>query len=78
MEMNPSRSSVLCSRMFEILHKRGYATDLHFPITHSIMQICGFVMVDDTNLIAPINESTDIDETLERIQDVLDCWEGAA
>ena len=70
--------AVVSSRMFEVLHKRGLATDFTTPITNEVMKLCGFAFVDDSDIVASSGGSNDPITTIKNMQTNIDCWEGVA
>ena len=75
----PSVWSTVSSRMFEVLHKNNHSTRFHSPLSKgSKIDICGFAFVDDSDIIAGLNNSNDPETTVNKMQRVIDCWEGVA
>jgi hypothetical protein len=74
----PTVWSVVSSKMFEVLYKRDLASFFMTPISALPLDICGFAFVDDTDLICTIDRSANSTSTLDRMQTMVDCWEGVA
>ena len=74
----PSAWSVQSSKMFQVMHKRGSSTQITSPITGTTTDICGFAYVDDTDLIAMLESENDGKQVTERMQKIVDDWEGIA
>ena len=69
--------SVVSSKMFEVMHKRGAATKIISPITAKKTEICEFAYVDDTDLIASTNNNNE-KEITDRMQNILNNWEAVS
>ena len=74
----PSSWSVQSSKMFQVMHKRGSSTKITSPITGKSTEICGFAYVDDTDLIAMMEKTNDEIKTVDRMQQIVNDWEGVA
>ena len=74
----PSAWSVQSSKMFQVLHKRGSATQIRSPITGTSTEICGFAYVDNMDLIAMVENENDANVVAKRMQNIVDDWEGVA
>ena len=70
--------SVVSSRMFEVLHKRGLVTSFNTPISQNKIDLCGFAFVDDTDIVADSRGTNDPNDTISAMQLRIDCWEGVA
>ena len=60
------------------MHHRGSATTITSPLTGSKTDICGFAYVDDTDLIAMLDQTNNKEATTKRIQTVVNDWEAIA
>lgn len=74
----PSSWTVQSSKMFQVMHKRGSATKITSPITGNTSEICGFAYVDDTDLVAMIENNNDETVITNRMQKIVNDWEGVA
>ena len=74
----PTSWSVQSSKMFQVMHKRGSSTKITSPITGSEEEISGFAYVDDTDLIVMQKEENDAQTTVNKMQNVVNDWEGVA
>ena len=73
----PQVWSVVSSKMFEVLKKNGIATRMLSPITKDELELAGFAFVDDADIIT-MSDSNDPKETLKKMQEAINCWEGVA
>ena len=46
----PSVWSIICSTIFDLLHKNGYGSSFCYAISRGLYNICGFAYVDDCDL----------------------------
>jgi hypothetical protein len=74
----PSSWSIASSKMFEVLHSRGCATLFSSPMTKEHINIYGFALVDDSDIIAASGHSHNPTHMLHRMQTAIDCWQGVA
>ena len=75
----PAIWSVVSSKMFQVMHKRGAATTISSPLTNATIDVCGFAFVDDTDLIAMSPEGTnDRSDAKNRMQHVVNEWESVS
>ena len=74
----PQVWAVVSSAMFEVMRNLGLETHFTSPISQIELDLCGFAFVDDTDLIAAMGNANDPDGTMEKMQEVVDCWEGVA
>ena len=72
----PAVWSVVSSKMFQVMHKRGASTTMKSPITKDEIDLCGFAFVDDSDLIAMSESDNDPIEARENMQKVVNEWEG--
>ncbi len=70
--------AVVSTKMFEVLKRQGLASHLSCPISKDQLEICGFAFVDDSDIISTSNSINDPNYTLQKMQNVLEGWEGAA
>ena len=68
----PSIWSILCSTIFEILHKEGYSSRFCYALSRGMYEICGFAYVDDCDLFY-LGE--DADEIFEGLASMLNLWD---
>ena len=68
----PTIWSVLSSTIFEELHDRGYSTAFCFALSRGLFRSCGFSYVDDCDLIASGDTSS---EVFNRLQEMLHLWD---
>ena len=61
----PTAWSIVSSKMFEVMHKRGASTVITSPLTQTEIDVCGFAYVDDTDLVAM---SDGLNDTLDAAQ----------
>ena len=74
----PSVWTIISSKMFEVLYKNNLSSFFLTPITHLPLEICGFAFVDDTDLVCTVPNSTSSLDTLEKMQSMVNTWEGVA
>ena len=77
----PQVWAAVSSAMFEVMRKRGLTTHFCLPITKESLSLCGFSYVDDTDLIQAMgttSTSNNPEETIQKMQESVDCWEGVA
>jgi hypothetical protein len=46
----PSAWTVVSTKMFEVMHKRGASTKISSPLTNAQVDVCGFAFVNDTDI----------------------------
>ena len=63
--------------MFEVLHEKDYSTNFLSPLTYKELKICGLAYVDNTDMLAT-SQNNDPVQTVEKMQDIIDSWEGVA
>ena len=68
----PSIWSILCSTIFEILHKEAYSSTFCYALSRGLYKICGFAYVDDCDLFYLGN---DADEIFEGLASMLKMWD---
>ena len=68
----PSIWSILCSTIFEILHKEGYSSTFCYALSRGLYNICGFAYVDDCDLLYLGN---DADEIFKGLSSMLKLWD---
>ena len=68
----PSIWSILCSTIFEILHKEGYSSRFCYALSRGVYEICGFAYVDDCDLFYLGN---DADEIFDGLSSMLRLWD---
>ena len=68
----PSIWSILCSTIFEVLHKQGFGSLFCYALSRGIYSLCGFAYVDDCDLF---HLGDDIDEVFEGLTKMLDMWD---
>ena len=64
--------------MFKVLIDRDSATRFPLPISKKARELCGFAFVDDCDLLATADGKNDPNVTLDKMQEVIDTWEGVA
>ena len=67
----PTIWSLLSSIVFEVLHKRGFATKFCTSLSKQIFQLVGFAYVDDCDLV---QVGTNPVEVLESMQQLINSW----
>ena len=73
----PSAWSIVSSKMFEVMHKRGAATTITSPITKSSVDVCGFAYVDDTDLVTMSSNNCE-EEAQTNMQKIVNEWEAVS
>ena len=73
----PQLWALVSSKMFSILHELGLATIVSLPISGTDLHIVGFAYVDDSDLFT-FSTSHDINETVNKMQIIVDAWERSA
>ena len=68
----PSVWSIICSTIFDILHKNGYGSSFCYAISRGLYTICGFAYVDDCDLFYLGNTP---DEIIIGMQSMLTLWD---
>ena len=68
----PSIWSILCSTIFEILHKEAHSSTFCYALSRGLYKICGFAYVDDCDLFYLGN---DADEIFEGLASMLKMWD---
>ena len=68
----PSIWSILCSTIFEILHKEGYTSCFCYALSRGLYEICGFAYVDNCNLFYLGN---DADEIFKGLAGMIKLWD---
>ena len=74
----PTAWSVVSSKMFQVMHKRGASTQIMSPLTGSEIDVCGFAYVDDTDLIAMSKQTNDTTDATKRMQKTVNEWEAVS
>ena len=74
----PTAWSIVSSKMFEVMHKRGVSTKISSPLTNTEIDVCGFAYVDDTDLVAMSNNVNDITDAHKRMQKTVEEWEAVS
>ena len=74
----PQIWAVVSSAMFAVMKQHGLQTHFETSISRQDLELCGFAFVDDTDLIAATDYSNNPSNTMEKMQDVADGWEGVA
>ena len=74
----PSVWSVVSTKMFEVMHKRGATTSITSPLSSNKMEICGFAFVDDTDLITSSIGKNDSLEEKTKMQHTVNEWEAVS
>ena len=74
----PQVWAVVSSAMFSVMRKHGLETHFSTPITKQEIDICGFAFVDDTDIVAALENRNDPEATMCRMQEVVNGWEGVA
>ena len=73
----PACWSVSSAHMFDVLKARGKSSKIITPLSNKSLDMCGFAVVDDTDLIA-MTENNDAEETQYKLQQIIDDWEAVA
>jgi hypothetical protein len=73
----PAIWAVVSTPLLNILREKGFGMDYITPLSGSRIRFSGFAFVDDTDLLHMMHASSCEGETRTKIQDALDCWEGA-
>ena len=68
----PSIWSIVCSTIFEVLHKEGYSSIFCYALSRGLYEICGFAYVDDCDLFFL---GKDADEVFDGLQSMLTLWD---
>ena len=68
----PSIWSILCSTIFEVLHKEGFSSTFQYALSRGIYKLCGFAYVDDCDLFFL---GHDTDEIFEGLASMLKMWD---
>ena len=68
----PTIWSILCSTIFEILHKEGYTSSFCYALSRGLYEICGFAYVDDCDLFYLGN---DADEIFDGLASMIKLWD---
>ena len=55
-------------------HNKGLATNMITPISKEKLELCGFIFVDDSDIIADAGYTNNPELTMERIQTTIDVW----
>ena len=74
----PTAWTVVSSKMFEVMHKRGASTVITSPLTATEIDVCGFAYVDDTDLIAMSTGVNDSQDAKEKMQSTIAEWEAVS
>ena len=74
----PTAWSVVSSKMFQVMHKRGASTQIMSPLTRSEIDVCGFAYVDDTDLIASSQNINDTSDATKKMQRTVNEWEAVS
>jgi hypothetical protein len=74
----PSVWTIVSSKMFEVLYKNRLSSFFAIPISQIALELCGFAFVDDTDLVCTIDKHSSSVATLEKMQTMVDTWEGTA
>ena len=64
--------SILCSTIFEILHKQGFGSVFCYALSRGLYTLCGFAYVDDCDLLYL---GKTVDEVFEGLQAMLKLWD---
>lgn len=68
----PSIWSIVCSTIFEVLHKQGFGSTFCYALSRGLYCLCGFAYVDDCDLFYLGHE---VDEVFEGLQTMLTLWD---
>ena len=68
----PSVWSIICSTIFEILHKQGFSSAFCYALSQGLYHLSGFAYVDDCDLLYL---GDDVDEVFEGLQGIITMWD---
>ena len=74
----PTAWSVVSSKMFQVMHKRGASTTITSPLTNSVIDVCGFAYVDDTDLVTMSDGINDTSDAATKMQNTINEWEAVS
>ena len=63
--------------MVLLMHKRGHAMSITYPITREQLECIGFLFVDDTDLIVIGEENDSVEQVCAKQQRSVTSWEQA-
>ncbi len=65
---SPTYWLIITMIMVLLMHKKGHALELKFPLTNEELHCMGFIFVDDTDLIVIAKENESVDDVMRRQQ----------
>ena len=73
----PAIWSVTSSNMFQVLKENGHSSFIITPLSKKELKVCGFAVVDDTDLIAT-SDSNNAKEAHRKMQEMIKDWDEVA
>ena len=60
--------------MVLMMHKKGHALEIKYPLTTKELKCVGFIFVDDIDLTVIAREDKNVDDVIHRQQQGTLCW----